>query len=120
MSIQLLKGETLTEVTETRDEITFKTESGKTFRMLHSQDCCENVEIEDIAGDIQELIGLPILEAYESSNSDEPPLDGEYPPESYTWTFYRLRTAGTTVVIRWYGTSNGYYSESVSFEEVTP
>ena len=102
--------------TDGREIINFKATDGREFYMVHFDDCCESVYIEDIAGDLEDLVGAEILEAYESVNSSDPPLS-EY-DESYTWTFYRARTEKGTVVIRWYGTSNGYYSESVNFDRV--
>lgn len=86
------------------------------FRMMHYQDCCETVEVESIVGDISDLIGSPITMAEEVSNSDEP-SPSEY-SESHTWTFYKLATVKGYVDIRWIGESNGYYSESVSFERI--
>jgi hypothetical protein len=85
-------------------------------RFEHHQDCCEHVYIEDICGDLDDLIGAPLVEAEEVSNYDAGPLGGY--DESYTWTFYRFRTRKGSVTVRWYGTSNGYYSESVSVEVV--
>jgi len=98
------------------DELVFITETGRTFRFFHYQDCCESVTIEDIIGDLADLVGTPIIEAEEVSNENEPPLSDN--PESFTWTFYKFATAKGYVTVRWYGESNGYYAEDVNFEEV--
>ncbi len=101
------------------DRLVFVLEDGSRYVMYHSQDCCESVEIEDICGDLGDLVGTPILQAEESSNRDTWP-EGVKKPDylySYTWTFYRLATIKGGVVIRWFGESNGYYSESVDFAE---
>ena len=111
-----LVGKTLTNVNIGDEEILFTTDDGKQFRLWHSQDCCESVYVESVVGDINDLIGTPILRAEEVDSSGTPKL-GEY-DESFTWTFYKLATVKGYVDIRWYGTSNGYYSESVSFDEV--
>lgn len=103
------------EINQDKDEILFSCEDGTKYRMSHFQDCCESVTIEDICGDIDNLIGVPILQAEESSNSDNPKGGSE---ESFTWTFYNLATIRGSVTIRWYGESNGYYSESVDFERI--
>ncbi len=110
-----LLGKTLTKVDVGDDEIVFTTTDGESFKLYHAQDCCENVSVEDVCGDVQDLIGAPILEADESSSGENPEgVTVDY-QESFTWTFYRLRTIKGGVTIRWYGESNGYYSESVDF-----
>lgn len=107
------------EVNKENDEILFKTDSGRTFKMYHSQDCCENVSIEDINGDLTDLIGNPLTlsEEYDNEEYINNRVVPEY-EESFTYTFYRFATIKGYVDIRWYGSSNGYYSESVSFIEV--
>ena len=88
---------------------------GSAMKMYHSQDCCESVTIDDINGDLNDLIGTTILLAELRTNINEcGPVD-EY-DESYTWSFYTFRTRKGFVDIRWYGTSNGYYSEDVDIE----
>lgn len=114
MTIEQLVGETLltVEVNHANDEIIFQTESGRRFKMYHSQDCCESVYVEDICGDLEDLIGSPVLVAVEAQ-SDEQEINGGYS----VWTFYKLDTAKGGVTIRWCGSSNGHYSVAVSFIE---
>ena len=116
-----LLGKTLTDIIVGEDMIDFYTNEGEHFKMFHEQDCCESVYIEDINGDIQDLIGTPILKAEEVSNyepiSDKDKQKTKAVDEwgSCTWTFYKLATIKGYVDIRWFGESNGYYSESVNF-----
>lgn len=113
-SVEVLKGKTLTEARRVGDEeIIFVTTEGETYKMFHSQDCCETVFIEDISGDLSDLVGSPILQAEEVDSGDAAPLSDW--DESFTWTFYKLATIKGGVTIRWYGSSNGYYSERVDF-----
>lgn len=131
--IKELLGKTLTkvEVNESKDEILLTTNEGEMYKFYHEQDCCEGVSIDDIEGDLNDLIESPILIAeevdsepftkeFEAKFTEVDKLgykrdkDGNSEPESCTWTFYKLATIKGYVTIRWYGESNGYYSESVS------
>ena len=89
-------------------------DTGKIFRFYHEQDCCESVYVEDVCGDIADLIGSPITRAEERISTD--PLGRENEYDSYTYTFYEFATIKGSVTIRWVGVSNGYYSESVDME----
>lgn len=103
------------------DTIEFVAADGRTFLMCHEQGCCESVTIESIVGDVSDLLGLPILVAEEVTHLDANPEGVKAPAyqDSFTWTFYKLATRKGYVDIRWYGESNGYYSESVDFLETT-
>jgi len=107
-----LVGKTLNsiDINDSKDEIKFTCSDGTIYIMYHVQDCCEDVKIEDITGDLEDLIGSEISMAEESTGECKECDD------SGTWTFYKLATSTGYVTIRWLGESNGYYSESVTFE----
>lgn len=116
-----LKGVTLASVAKVDnggdDELHFVANDGRHFKLYHSQNCCENVYIESIEGDLGDLVGNPILVAEEVSSEESRDPSLEY--DSFTWTFYKLATIKGYVDIRWFGLSNGYYSERVDFIELT-
>jgi len=120
MDVSILKGKILTSVVvaEDKESVRFFCNDGSSYIMHHHYSCCERVRIEDISGDIDDLVGSPIVFAEERTNRDNPP-DVEY-LESYTWTFYTFATMKGWVDIRWLGESNGNYSEAVDFEEIPP
>lgn len=113
-----LVGKVLVSV-ENRDseELIFTLDTGEAYKLYHSQNCCEGVSIEDIIGDLNDLVGSPILMAEEVTHENENPegVPSKDYQDSYTWTFYKLATIKGYVTIRWYGESNGYYSESVDW-----
>ena len=52
-----LVGNTLLNVSSDGEAVDFQCENGETYRLYHSQDCCEYVRVEDIAGDLDDLCG---------------------------------------------------------------
>ena len=114
MNVEVLKGKTLANVVATGEEILFETVGGETYRMYHSQDCCESVYIESIVGDLEDLIDSEILRAEETTDlfdvlrNIDRVKDSD---ESHTWTFYKFATRKGYVDIRWLGRSEEHTSE---------
>ena len=121
-----LLGKTLVEIDVGDDEIYFACDDGTKYKMYHMQDCCESVYLEDVIGDIGDLLNYPLVEAEEVTSRTPKDIPSEelmwlmlngmnfdQMDESQTWTFYKFRTIKGSVTLRWYGCSNGYYSEEV-------
>jgi hypothetical protein len=115
VSIENLVGKTLVSIANKGDEIVFIEDNGSRWLMNHEQDCCESVTVEDICGDLDDLINTPIIQAFEKTSTENPAGVVKRHQDSFTWTFYTLSTIKGTVTIRWYSASNGYYSETVDF-----
>lgn len=115
----ILVGQILTAINgaeEGSGEVELKTAEGPDYKLCHFQDCCEDVTLAEVVGDIADLIGSPILIAEEVTSRGGDPAP-QY-PDSWTWTFYKLATVKGHVTLRFLGESNGYYSEEVDFIEV--
>jgi hypothetical protein len=127
MDIELLKrkhvefsalvGEVLDAVDIDREEnqILLTTRSGRRFVVYHEQDCCEQVQIVGQDGSFDKLIGKPLIEARDFA-VDTGESEGDY--DSQTTTTLVFRVDDQTVISRWIGDSNGYYSESVDIAEL--
>ena len=107
--MERLLGKVFSDVKNTGDEIHFYEDGVCTFKLKHMQDCCESVDIDEIHGDLSDLVGTPILLAEESYHHGDGKSEWT---ESNTWSFYKLATVKGHVTIKFYGESNGYYSES--------
>jgi hypothetical protein len=117
---QTLKGKTFKKIdfSSWKTEMIFHCSDGTVYEQAHEQDCCEDVWLEDVCGDLSDLLDTPILEAEEVSNDEEPPAEFGVTTnpnnDSWDWTFYKLSTIKGTVTIRWFGCSNGCYATDAS------
>lgn len=100
------------------DEVTIKFTDGTCLKFYHRQECCETVLFEDFDATPEDLVNAKIISIEERiSNSNE----NEIKPlntldKSYTWSFYVIKTSKFTMTMRWYGESNGWYSETVNID----
>ena len=113
MDFEKLKGLIISKIkNEENQELYFYSNDGRVFKQYHSRSCCESVHIEDITGDLNDLIDVPIQMAESYTKQG----DNKYSQ----FTFYKLATIKGYVTIRWLGSSNGYYSVEVQTKEIQP
>jgi len=119
MDIEFLLGKTIDIIRKLPNDegIAFKI-GIHTYHLAHVQVCCETVFLEDVCGDLQDLLVSPILLAEEVQSEESLDSIREAQSECYTWTFYKLATVNGYVDLRFYGESNGYYSETADFYKV--
>lgn len=117
LDLSELIGKTFTSVIN-NGEIVFSLEDGKQFRLGHIQDCCEDVWLEDVVGDLSDLENTPILASESVDNNDNRLPEDVSIDDSYTWSYYNFRTIKGSVQVRFFGTSNGYYSETADLYEI--
>jgi len=85
-----------------------------TLIFVHEQDCCENVFLEDFNFN-GKFVGGELLEIKEKSNKPNKVPSGY---DSVTYTFYTLVSTNGFLDLRFFGESNGYYSEGVSMFDI--
>lgn len=112
--IEDMVGKTFNRVYEDGYALFFENDQER-YIFRHHQDCCESVSLEDVSGDLTDLENTPLLIAEDVDGVTPADFKDDY-YESYTWTFYKFATVKGYVDVRWFGTSNGYYSESVSLD----
>jgi hypothetical protein len=121
VQIKELVGKTLTLAQVERGSLYLNADDGSTY-LLEGDDDCSNspASVEDVCGDLSDLIGSPLLVAEEINNDDssKPLPEVHDAQESQTWSFYKFATIKGRVTVRFFGSSNGYYSETASLHRM--
>ena len=112
-----IKGKIFQKVYKLNESIIFENENeNEKYELCHLLECSEDVYIEDICGDLSNLENAEITFAEESFNKDKGTANENW--GSHTWSFYKLATIKGWVDIRFYGESNGWYSESAELYKI--
>ena len=108
-----LEGKTITRIIgcfKYSEEIIIYTTDGSMYRMRFSN-TRSDIKVEDVIGELSDVIDSPILRAEERSSNILEKNSG-----IEQWTFYTISSIKGSIDIRWHGASNGYYSTNVKFE----
>lgn len=113
-TIDVLIGQTLSKVDVQDNELTFYVDNKPAFWSYHMQDCCESVTLMNTMGNIDDIVGTPIISVCQEIFDGPEPEDADH----YTWTAQTIETEKGSVRFEWLGESNGYYSEDVHFGRI--
>lgn len=105
-----LLGKTFHTVMQIGERIICFVNDTDTYVYYHPQCCCEHVYIESVVGELTDLENSPLTMA-ELNVSEGKPSEDIY-DDHVTWSFYKFATIKGYVDVRWFGSSNGYYSET--------
>ena len=111
-TIEELEGQTITLIEQGESDVIIETKEGKRYRMYHEQNCCEAVYVDEVKGSFSDVYGSPVIAACEEIGHDT------HDYGTCTLTTFHLITDNGELSIKWNGSSNGYYSESVYFVEM--
>jgi hypothetical protein len=114
-----LKGQTIIDI-DRSDASFIKTATGE-YQLYHNQDCCESVTCERVVGNVGDILNSPITLAEDDHNEPDWHENGNTDTwiyDSHTWSRFALETVKGRVEFWFLGVSNGYYSETMTFEKV--
>ena len=117
VDVRDMKGKTIVDIEllpspDYIEEIIFTCDDFIQYRMFHRQECCEDVYVEDILGNLNNLKKYPIIMAEVVTEEMTPNEEDLEIVSTYEqWTFYKFATAKGYVTIRWYGASDAYSVE---------
>lgn len=112
-----LVGKTMVKATSDHKTVKLLADDGTEYAFCHADEdfADATVTVDDICGNLADLVGSPILKAEvrtKDGSSDK--------CWSGTWTFYTFATVKGYVDIKWFGTSSGNYSEEVDHVKDSP
>lgn len=109
---ELFVGKTVVEITGVTQGsrlVVFHLDDGVRIRMVPEDGDSSwygaDVGLEEVIGDLGDLLGTITRAEVVSDKGD-----------NQTWTFYHVATSKGLVTFRWFGESNGYYSEEIKVE----
>ena len=89
-----------------KTELTIVCKGGYRYLMMHEQDCCESVWLDDLDGELSDWQNVTVLEASESASLAD--------STEMQWTFYRLACNLHSLCLRWCGSTDSVYSMGVT------
>lgn len=90
-----IAGKTVDDIRDCKPEsgsVTFRFDDGTYCTLGYHRGCCESPHVDDVAGNLDSLVGQVVVTAEEHSFDSS---DGSL------WTFHRISTGKGAVTIRW-------------------